>query len=96
MTLGRFHPVTEARSRAHARNQGSCPANGRDGNVADCSCEPTEQELAEEWSGRARMAAARRAAGMSLSAIDRQALDRYPHNIHRVIPRKAEPPHDEA
>lgn len=37
---------------------------------------PADLELC--WQGKARMAAARRVAGKTLSAYDRQALDRYP------------------
>lgn len=39
------------------------------------ACRVTEWTLAE-WEGRARMAAAREAAGIELDAIDRQALRR--------------------
>jgi hypothetical protein len=35
-------------------------------------------ETDDDWEGKARMAKARQAAGASLSAVDLQALDRYP------------------
>lgn len=76
------NPRVIARSRAHfARRPGTsspCPAAtlGAD----HCTCEPTPEDLADVWQGRARMAAARRAAGARLDAYDRQALDRYPQH----------------
>jgi len=78
--LALFHPLTIARSLAHRdkARQVSCPADGPNGHVADCRCGPPEDVLAEVWQGAARMAKARRDAGVVLSAIDLQALDRYP------------------
>jgi hypothetical protein len=78
VTLDRFHPVTRAKSLAHTRDRLSCPANDQDGHVADCTCEPSTAQLEAEWQGQARMAKARRDAGARLTAVDLQALDRYP------------------
>jgi hypothetical protein len=77
-----FHPDNIARNLAHRALTGPqrllCPANEKDGTVDDCRCQPDPETLEGVWQGAARMACARRAAGLSLSAIDRQALDRYP------------------
>jgi len=75
-----FHPQTIAKHLTHRdrSRRVSCPADGKDGDVADCRCDPPDDVLAEVWQGAARMAKARQAAGASLTAIDRQALDRYP------------------
>lgn len=45
---------------------------------------PADERLC--WQGLARMAAARRAAGVKLSALDRQALDRYPPTPDQETP----------
>jgi hypothetical protein len=74
----RFHPEVMARDLEHARRRHACPANGKDGDAADCTCEPPAELVDQEWQGAARMAFARKAAGGLLSAIDLQALDRYP------------------
>jgi hypothetical protein len=78
-----FHPQTRARNIAHrdrprVERMASCPAAGKGGHVDDCTCEPDPAVLEDLWRGAARMAKARRDAGESLSATDRQALDRYP------------------
>lgn len=77
MTLDPFHPATIARARRHADRGGRprCAADGKAGRDAVCTCEPDPATLAECWAGRARMARARRAAGVELDAVDRQALD---------------------
>ena len=41
----------------------------------------------EHWAGRARMAAARRHAGIELDPVDRQALARYPDPPPSCTPR---------
>lgn len=81
--LWRYHPLTRAAAIEHASRAKKparllCPANDKDGHVVDCICQPSDDLVAEVWQGQARMAAARRAAGVSLSALDLQALDRYP------------------
>jgi hypothetical protein len=72
--LGRlFHPEAIARTRAHQRRHpGACAAD-RD-RTAGCDCLPHPADLAAVWAGRARMAAARAAAGQPLDDLDRQAL----------------------
>lgn len=75
-------PDLRARSAAHAALASKparllCPAN-ESRHVADCTCRPTSEQTADEWSGQARMARARKAAGVRLTALDLQALDRYP------------------
>jgi hypothetical protein len=77
-------PEAIARWRRHTGLDGSdrrprCPANASS-DVADCTCEPTPGDLAGVWQGAARMARARRTAGLPLSADDRRALDRYPED----------------
>jgi hypothetical protein len=69
------HPDAIARRRAHDRTP-TCPARGKAGTVADCTCHPDPDDLNEVWAGRARMAAARGDAGQPLDDIDRQALRR--------------------
>jgi hypothetical protein len=64
------HPDDIARRRAHGRR----PCVIAPG--TPCVCRPDPADLAEVWSGRARMAAARRDAGRPLDDIDRQALRR--------------------
>jgi hypothetical protein len=49
---------------------------GRAGPPVPCTCTPDPADLAELWAGRARMAAARLAAGVALDALDREALAR--------------------
>jgi hypothetical protein len=67
-----FHPETIAASRAHQRHCG-----GRAHQPGDaCSARPDSADVAEVWAGRARMAAARRAAGQPLDHVDHQALAR--------------------
>jgi hypothetical protein len=70
-----FHPETIAATRVHERGCG-----GHAHGVGEaCPACPDPEELAGIWAGRARMAAARRAAGQPLDDIDRQALAR--HNL---------------
>jgi hypothetical protein len=67
------HPERIARARAHsARHRGAC-ANDRD-RAEPCDCAPFPAGLAALWAGRARMAAARAAAGRPLDDLDREAL----------------------
>jgi hypothetical protein len=67
-----FHPETIAATQAHRRHCG-----GRHHPPGDeCPARPNPEELADIWAGRARMAAARLAAGRPLDDIDRQALAR--------------------
>jgi hypothetical protein len=77
----RSHPEVIARDREHRRRGRTtrCPADGKEANVADCACEPPADDLEACWQGAARMARARRDADEALSAIDLQALDRYPN-----------------
>lgn len=65
-----FHPDSIAHDRAHARLCG-----GRHDDD-ECPAVVDPDDLAQVWAGRARMAAARHAAGVELDDIDRQALDR--------------------
>jgi hypothetical protein len=68
-----FHPETIAATRAHRRDCG-----GRTHPPGDeCPARPDPDEVAGIWAGRARMAAARRAAGVPLDDIDSQALARH-------------------
>lgn len=76
-TSQRSHPYNIARDRAHTAGLQPCPAR-KDAANAACTCQPGDADLEAVWRGRARMAAARQAAGTMLDAIDRQALDRYP------------------
>jgi hypothetical protein len=67
-----FHPDTIAATRAHQRHCGS-----RTHPVGEtCPARPEPDDIAAVWAGRARMAAARRAAGQPLDDLDRQALAR--------------------
>jgi hypothetical protein len=67
-----FHPDTIAATRAHQRHCG-----GRTHPLGDqCPSRPHPADLAAIWDGRARMAAARRAAGQPLDPIDVEALAR--------------------
>jgi hypothetical protein len=77
----RFHPEVIARDLEHRRRGRTerCAAEGKDSDAADCTCEPSAEALDEVWQGAARMAKARKDADVSLSAIDLQALDRYPN-----------------
>jgi hypothetical protein len=69
------HPEHTARHLAHqARHRGAC-ANDSD-RAQPCDCPPAPGLLAALWAGKARMAAARAAAGVPLNDLDRQALDR--------------------
>jgi hypothetical protein len=72
-----FHPERIARAHAHThRHRGVC-ANDTD-RTAPCDCAPDPVVQAELWAGRARMAAARAAAGQPLDDTDRTALARPP------------------
>jgi len=66
-----FHPDAAARSRAHDRD---CAGRHRKGEP--CPAVVDAQDLADLWAGRARMAAARRAAGQPLTIVDLEALRR--------------------
>jgi hypothetical protein len=67
-----FHPDTVAATRAHQRNCG-----GRTHLAGEtCPAQPDPDDVAGIWAGWARMAAARRAAGVPLDDLDRQALAR--------------------
>lgn len=81
LTPLQFHPESIARWREHRRRGRTdpCPADGKDGDEADCTCRPPAADLEACWLGAAQVAKARRDAGGSLSAIDLQALDRYPN-----------------
>jgi hypothetical protein len=68
-----FHPDTIAAARAHHRD---CRGPHRTGEP--CPAQPGPVELAEIRAGRARTAAARRAAGVPLDALDVEALGRSP------------------
>jgi hypothetical protein len=68
-----FHPETIAATRAHQRHCGG--RTHPHGEV--CPARPDPEDLAAIWAGRARMAAARRAAGRPLDDLDRQALVRH-------------------
>lgn len=73
-----FHPHAIAVARAHERRwPGSCAS---DDTVTTprppCDCQPDPEDLAQVWAGRARMAAARRAAGVALDDVDLEALQR--------------------
>jgi hypothetical protein len=70
-TRDRFHPDAIAASRAHDRYCARGHAPGE-----PCPAPPDPDDLAQIWAGRARMAAARRAAGAPLGDIDREALRR--------------------
>lgn len=84
MTRAPFHPEAIARARAHAAARGSCPGRSarpatkrRPAQPAEpCTCTPDPTDLVAVWAGRARMARARRAAGVTLDALDVEALDR--------------------
>jgi hypothetical protein len=68
-----FHPETIAATHAHRRD-----CDGRTHAAGEaCPARPDPDELAGIWAGRARMAAARLAAGQPLDDIDRQALARH-------------------
>lgn len=66
-----FHPATIAAHRAHVRHCGGRPHAG-----GPCPAMVEPSDLEAVWSGRARMARARRAAGVALDAADRAALAR--------------------
>jgi hypothetical protein len=67
-----FHPHTIAATRAHQHHCGT-----RTHPLGEtCPARPDPADVAEVWTGRARMAAARRAAGQPLDDLDRQALTR--------------------
>jgi len=68
------HPERIARDLAHREHpSGSC-SNDTD-RAQPCDCPPLQAVLADVWEGKARMAAARAAAGLPLNDLDRQALD---------------------
>lgn len=67
----RFHPDAIAAARAHKRD---CAGPHAPGDT--CPAKPDPDDVAQIWAGRARMAAARRDAGVPLDAIDREALRR--------------------
>lgn len=69
-----FHPETIAVTRAHSRRKpGTCSSD--DPKLAvGCDCRADPVDLREVWAGRARMAAARAAAGKPLDAVDREAM----------------------
>jgi hypothetical protein len=76
------HPQRIARHLAHrGRQSGSC-ANDTE-RTQPCDCPPHPAVLADLWEGKARMAAARTAAGLPLDDLDRQALD---HGAARYLP----------
>jgi hypothetical protein len=67
------HPERIAQARAHsACDRGAC-AHDQD-RTQPCDCEPAPAEVAALWAGRARMAAARAAAGQLPDDLDREAL----------------------
>jgi hypothetical protein len=67
-----FHPDTIAATRAHQHHCGTrAHPTGE-----TCPAQPDPADVAGIWAGRARMAAARRAAGVPLDDLDRQALVR--------------------
>jgi hypothetical protein len=67
-----FHPETVAATHAHRRDCG-----GRTHPPGEeCPARPDPADVADTWAGRARMAAARLAAGRLLDDLDRQALTR--------------------
>lgn len=72
-------PVTVAREATHSdryRRGAMCTAGAK--SPDRCTCTPDPEVERQTWWHLARMAAARRASGRSLSADDRRALDRYP------------------
>lgn len=72
----RFHPETIARDRAHTRRPpGTCASDDKT-DPGSCDCVPDPADLEQVWAGRARMARARKAAGVPLDDTDRQALNR--------------------
>lgn len=76
-SAARSHPDVIARDRAHAhRPTGACASADTQTNPRPpCDCDPPDRAAC--WAGRARMAAARAAAGQPLDAIDEEALARY-------------------
>lgn len=58
-------------ARAHEQQCGGAHKDG-----APCTAVPTPEDVDAVWAGRARMAAARRAAGLLLNSTDREALAR--------------------
>jgi hypothetical protein len=68
-----LHPQAIARDRAHQRTP-TCPARKPQGGECTCAYDPLD--LADVWAGRARMARARTAAGLTLNRLDREALQR--------------------
>jgi hypothetical protein len=71
---GQFHPRAIAATRAHQRTP-TCPARKSKGREP-CTCVPDPVDIAEIWAGRARMARARRAAGIPLDRLDHEAIRR--------------------
>lgn len=72
----RAHPEEIARSRAHASRERRTVHRCASADGAPCDCPPGLGDLADVWRGRARMAAARRAAGQPLDPTDHEALRR--------------------
>lgn len=67
------HPERIAQADAHqSRRPGSCQHDHD--RTLPCDCPPEPAALADLWAGKARMAAARAAAGVALDDLDRQAL----------------------
>lgn len=64
-----FHPETIAKSRAHDRDCDHGPKE-------TCLAEPDPADLQLIWTGRARMARARHAAGVALDRVDQEAIRR--------------------
>jgi hypothetical protein len=75
-----FHPETIARSRAHDRRRpGSCASDRgaqAHGKRQPCDCPIDPDDLDEVWGGVARMARARRTAGLPLNPIAQEAIAR--------------------
>ncbi len=77
--LTRAHPDVIAVTRAHQRRKrGTCASDDRMTDLP-CDCRADPDDLAAVWAGRARMAAARRAAGQPLDTVDHLALTRQEH-----------------
>lgn len=84
MTLDPFHPEAIAAALAHVERRGrgcartadAASRSAGDRRRVACTCTPDPETLAEVWAGRARMAAARAAAGVALDVTDREALAR--------------------
>lgn len=94
------HPYPENRFAVdRLRPRPPCPADDpRALPSTPCTCAPDPDDLAEVWAGRARMARARADVGLSLTALDRQAialadvLDRQALDVADVEPADLGPP----